>query len=112
MKLTTKEIELLSHRLEEAACIAEVLEEDGFDPEEVEACAEDLNERIGSGSIDIDALGPLQRAVIIEAMAGSTWAVPDSCGSKAQNAARVRVARALSAKMSECLGQIIEIPEW
>ena len=105
--LTATEREIIVHRLEVPDAIADVLGEE-YDP----GAVADAIDRLSAGA---DATSDVERAVLAECVAGSTYyaaAVSDETLSPQKLDAILRVGRALARKVGDYTGQAVRFPDY
>lgn len=72
MKLTDQQADCIDHRLGAADALVETFE-DRYAPEDVYDACEDLAMMVADNKIDVDALTPVSRNVLIDCIEGSVW---------------------------------------
>lgn len=74
INLTKDQAELVDHRLGAADALVEVMGETfGYAQEDVWDAIKDLEVMVARRKIDVDALTPISREVLIDCIEGSTW---------------------------------------
>lgn len=116
MKLTPREVDLLSHRLSAPDAIEDAIlgmsEEAHPCPwsrEEIGKAAFDLDKTISiTGGLNIALLGPLDKMILADCLEGSTWAVPTDEDDDHKAAAKVM--RKLKAKFVGVGIEVFDLP--
>ena len=72
--LTKNQADCVDHRLTATDALVEVMGETfGYAEEDVQDAIEDLSLMVAKRKIDVDALTPISREVLIDCIEGSTW---------------------------------------
>ena len=74
IKLTKQQADLIDHRLGAPDALVEVMGETfGYAMEDVEDAIEDLRLMVARRNVDMNALTPISREVLIDCIEGSVW---------------------------------------
>jgi hypothetical protein len=110
IKLSTTEMEILRHRLEFPENIAECVCNDDTTLDAVESCASSLLDGMSRAGSLPSAMTALEKRVLIDCLAGSTYATVWLDGSVEATRA-VAAGRALCRKLAKPLGRLVTFPK-
>ena len=113
IKLTKQQADLIDHRLTATDALVEVMGETfGWAAEDIEDAIKDLSQMVAKRQIDVNALTPISREVLIDCIEGSTWVACISNMSKPKYNGACLVMENVSDKLKDAGLNIQVVPYW